>query len=212
MAGWIDISVPLRSRMAHWPGDAPFVIDQVMDIARGDVANLTTLSMSAHTGTHMDAPRHFVGGGCAIDTMPLEATVGTARVIAIADEHAVTAEELHRHAIVRGDRLLFKTRNSERCWKKSRCFLKQFVHINAGAARYLASLGVRCIGIDYLSVGGYQTDGVETHQILLGAGIWLIEGLDLSAVTPGRYDLVCLPLKIEGGEGAPARAIVRRLR
>lgn len=211
MPGWIDISVPLRSPMAHWPGDAPFVIDQVMDMTRGDVANLTTLSMSAHTGTHMDAPRHFVDGGRPIDAMPLEATVGTARVIAIQDENAITAGELHRHHIVRGDRLLFKTRNSERCWK-SRCFLKQFVHINAGAAEYLANLGVRCVGVDYLSVGGYQTDGVETHQILLGAGIWLIEGLDLSAVAPGRYDLVCLPLKIEGGEGAPARAIVRRLR
>jgi arylformamidase len=210
MTGWIDISVPLRSRMAHWPGDAPLYLDQVSDMARGDAANVSTISMSVHTGTHMDAPRHFVADGPGIDTMPLNATVGTARVIEIQDEDTITAEELERHTIVRGDRLLFKTRNSERCWK-SRCFLKQFVHIRADAAQYLASHRVRCVGVDYLSVGGYQTDGVETHQILLGAGIWLIEGLDLSGVEPGRYELVCLPLKIEGGDGAPARAIVRKL-
>lgn len=210
MSEWIDISVALRTGMPHWPGDIPVNITQTMNIGAGDVCNLRTLSMSAHSGTHMDAPLHFLAGGAAIDTMPFDATVGHARVVGIQSESAITRDELEACRPQPGERLLFKTGNSR--WWKNRCrlFMKNFVAVDADAARYLVDCGVRTVGVDYLSVGAYKGDGVETHRVLLGAGVWVIEGLDLSSVEPGLYDLVCLPLRIEGGDGAPARAALRR--
>lgn len=210
MSGWIDISVPLRSGMVHWPGDPPPSMDRALDMDAGDVCNARVLHMSAHTGTHMDAPLHFVRDGMSIDQMPLDATVGVARVIAIQDPDTIGRRELELFDIRKGERLLFKTSNSAHCWK-CRYFLKEFVHVNAEGARYLVDRGVSAIGVDYLSVGAYKADGVETHQILLGAGVWIVEGLDLSAVAPGTYELLCLPLKIAGGDGAPARAFLRSL-
>ena len=210
MSEWIDISVALRTGMVHWPGDIPVAIEQTSSIERGDAANLSTMHMSAHTGTHMDAPRHFVQDGASIDAMPLEATNGPARVIAVAGE-AITAECLEGNGIQPGERILFKTRNSALCWKYGRCFLKNYVAIDPSGARYLAQQRVRALGIDYLSIGPYGPEGAETHRILLGAGVWAIEGLDLSGVEAGSYELVCLPLKILNGDGAPARAMLRRL-
>jgi arylformamidase len=207
---WIDISVGITNRMPHWPGDPAPRVRRVADMSRGDVCNVTAIDMPAHTGTHMDAPLHFVAGGAPIDTMPLDATVGEARLIAIENEEVITPAELAAHHIQRGERLLFKTVNSDRCWQRE-CFLKHFVHLSADASRYLVNCGVRTVGVDYLSIGAYQGDGVETHQILLGGGVWAIEGLDLAGVPPGRYELICLPLKLVGADGAPARAIVRPL-
>jgi arylformamidase len=211
MSEWLDISVPLRSRMPHWPGDIPVEIRQTMDMHGGEACNLRTISMSAHTGTHMDAPLHFVADGQPIDAMPGEATIGPARVIAIEAAQAITRAELERHAPAAGERLLCKTRNS-RIWQgRCRMFMKDFVAVQPEAAKYLVERGIQTLGVDYLSVGSYGGDeGVETHRILLGAGVWVIEGLDLSAVEPGNYELICLPLRIEGGEGAPARAMLRR--
>jgi arylformamidase len=210
MGDWIDISVPLRTGMPHWPGDIPVTIRQTMRIESGDACNLSTLSMSAHTGTHMDAPLHFVRGADGMDTMPLEATMGPARVLGIEDDRAITRRELQMFKPRPGERLLFKTRNSQ--WWQTGCrfFMKNFVAIEADAARYLVQCEVRTVGVDYLSVGAYEGDGVETHQVLLGAGVWVIEGLDLSRVEPGDYELACLPLRIEGGDGAPARAALRK--
>ncbi len=210
MHNWIDISVPLQSPMPHWPGDPSPLMDRVADMDRGDACNVRYLRMSAHTGTHVDAPLHFVNTGQSIDQMPLTATVGPARVIAIEHSESLTPEELARHSIQRNERILFKTRNSPAAWN-SPDFVKQFVHCNAAAAAYLVERQVQTIGIDYLSIGAYEGDGVETHKILLGAGIWIVEGLNLTGVEPGAYELICLPLKIIGGDGAPARAIVRRI-
>jgi arylformamidase len=212
MSEWLDISVPLRNRMPHWPGDIPVDIRQTMDMGRGDVCNLQTLSMSAHAGTHVDAPLHFVASGKPIDAMPGDATIGRARVVEIADPNAITRGELEPYAPAAGERLLCKTRNSGWWQRRCRMFVKDFVAVQPEAASYLVACGIRALGVDYLSVGAYGGDeGVETHRALLGAGIWVIEGLDLSAVEPGSYELVCLPLRIEGGEGAPARAMLRRL-
>ncbi len=136
--------------------------------------------------------------------MPLSVGMGQARVIEIRDPESIKPEELRPHQIQRGERILFKTRNSARCWQ-----MDDFVYISQEAARYLAAQQVQTVGIDYLSVGGFFKDGVETHHALLDAGIWLIEGLNLSKVEPGMYELVCLPLKIEDADGAPARAILR---
>jgi arylformamidase len=207
---WIDVSVALHSGMAHWPDNPPVQIARMLDMERGDICNVSTLAMGSHTGTHMDAPVHFVRGGKGIDDMPLEATIGPARVIEIHDPASIKPDELRSQAIRRGERLLFKTRNSARCWHTDD-FIEDFVYISQEAARYLAALGVQTVGVDYLSVGGFTQDGPETHQALLEAGIWIIEGLNLSQVSAGVYDLICLPLKIVHSDGAPARAILRKL-
>src|SRR5579885_414636 len=131
--------------------------------------------------------------------MPTEATMGRARVIEIQDRESIKPDELRPHTIQRGERLLFKTLNSARCWQTDQ-FIEDFVYISQEAARYLAELGVQTVGVDYLSVGGYKKDGPQTHQALLGAGIWVIEGLNLAQVAPGSYELLCLPLKIAGGD------------
>jgi arylformamidase len=205
---WIDVSIPLRTGMVHWPDDPPVSIERVQDIERGDVATVSSLSMGAHTGTHMDAPLHFFRTGKSIDTMPLTATLGRARVIEIRDPESIKPDELRPYKIQRDERILFKTRNSASYWQTDD-FVEDFVYISLEAARYLAAQRVQTVGVDYLSVGGFFRDGVEIHHTLLEAGIWIIEGLNLSSVAAGIYELVCLPLKIEGGEGAPARAILR---
>ncbi len=205
---WIDISVPIYSGMVHWPDNPPVQIERMMDLERGDAANVSKLELGAHTGTHMDAPRHFLADGAGLDEMPLEAAIGPVRVIQIEHPNVILPAELEAHNLQAGERVLFRTRNSVRCWKSDQ-FIEDFVYISAAAAQFLADKHVRTVGIDYLSVGGYVYDGVETHQILLGAGIWLIEGLNLSSVLPGVYELVCLPLRIVSADGAPARAILR---
>lgn len=205
---WIDVSATLKTGMVHWPGDPPARITHALDIERGDPCTVSLLEMGAHTGTHMDAPAHFVRGGMGIDDMPLDAAVGAARVIAIRDRTSIKPEELLRHGIRHGERILLKTRNSDRCWDTDR-FFEDFVYLSATAAQYLAERQVSLVGVDYLSVGGFRADGVETHQALLQAGIWIIEGLNLKRVPPGTVQLLCLPLKVLGGDGAPARALVR---
>ena len=204
---WIDISLPLQSGMPHWPGDPVPSMARALDMDLGDICNARHLKMSAHTGTHMDAPLHFVNNSESIDRVPLTATIGPARVIQIEHPAFIGTEELTRHNIQPGERILFKTRN---VWDP-KAFKKVFIACNAAAARHLVERKVQTVGIDYLSIGAYEADGVETHQIILGAGIWVIEGLDLTKVEPGLYDLICLPLKILGGDGAPARAVVRKI-
>jgi len=141
--------------------------------------------------------------------MPLDATVGPARVIAIGDTKSIKRAELVGHGISVGERILFKTLNSDHAWD-SDTFEENFVFISQDGARYLAECGVRTVGVDYLSVGGFREDGPETHHALLGAGIWIIEGLNLRGVEPGAYEMVCLPLRLMGAEGSPARAILRK--
>ena len=194
--------------MVHWPGDREVKIERIKQLSRGDDCTLSALSMGAHSGTHMDAPSHFLRGAPDLDSLSFAAVVGRARVLAIRNPEKITPEELRGHRIRRGERLLFKTRNSARCWK-SDTFVKDFVYISAAAARLLAERRVALVGIDYLSVGGFYRDGRETHEILLGAGIWILEGLDLSRARPGLVDLVCLPIRLAEGDGAPARAILR---
>ncbi len=208
--GWIDVSVALHSGMVHWPDNPPVRIERMLDIEHGDAANVSKISMGSHTGTHMDAPLHFLREGKGLDEMPLDAAMGRTRVIAVNDPETVKPSHLREHDIRSGERILFKTQNSARSWP-SRTFIEDFVYVSQEAARYLAARGVRAVGIDYISVGGFRKDGVETHRALLEAGIWVIEGLDLSEVEPGEYELVCLPIKVERSDGAPARAILRNI-
>jgi arylformamidase len=202
------VTVSLRDGMVRWPDNPPVRIKRVQDMDRGDDCNLTSLSLGVHSGTHMDAPVHFSRRGLGIDAMPLAATVGPARVIAIRDRESITPEELRRHRLRRGERVLFKTRNSPRCWRTDD-FVEDFVHLTVEAARYLAARRIMTVGVDYLSVAGYRQDTVATHKALLDAGVWIIEGLDLTKVRAGRYELLCLPVKIAGGDGAPARAFLK---
>jgi arylformamidase len=207
---WIDISTPLHNGMVHWPGDVPFERIETLKLADGGECNLSQMSTSVHTGTHIDAPRHFLDGAAGIETMPIAAGIGRARVIAIRDPKLIRIEELESHRPAKGERLLFKTRNSREFWKTDE-FQRRFVHFPPDTAQYLAQCGVQTVGVDCLSVGGFETDGAETHRILLRAGIWIIEGLQLEHVEPGEYELFCLPLKIVGSDGAPARALLRKL-
>jgi arylformamidase len=209
-SAWIDVSVAFRTGMAHWPDNPPVRIARILDITQGDECTLSMISMGAHSGTHMDAPVHFLRGGKRLDEMPLSAVIGPARVIAIRDPECITVEELRPHRIRRGERILFKTRNSARVWKTD-AFTKEFVYLSTEAGEFLAARRVRTVGVDYLSVGGYEKNGPEVHRALLTAGIWIIEGLDLSRVRPGEYDLICLPIKIAQSDGAPARAVLRRI-
>jgi arylformamidase len=206
---WIDLSVPLHSGMAHWPGDPEPSFERISEIAQGAAANVTMCRMTAHTGTHMDAPCHFLDGKDGIDRFPLSLAVGPARVIAVPRAPVVGRAQLETKDIKPGERVLFKTRNSDRRWD-NQDFETGFVALDASGARLLVERGVSLVGVDYLSVGLFQGDGVETHQLLLGNGIWILEGLNLSAVSEGEYELVCLPLRIAGCDGSPARAILRQ--
>ena len=206
---WMDISVPIYTGMAHWPDNPSVQVEHLFHVRRGDISTVSTLSMGSHTGTHMDGPFHFLLEGKGLDEMPLDAAIGRARVIEIHDPESIKLDELRPHNVQQGERLLFKTLNSTRCWKTD-TFVEDFVYLSQEAARYLASVGVQTVGIDYLSIGGFAKDGLETHLALLGAGIWIIEGLDLSQIEPGTYELICLPLRIADSDGAPARAILRK--
>ncbi len=206
---WIDVTRPITDEMPVWPGDPGPDIVQTLSMEDGDICNLSKVVMSVHTGTHMDAPRHFIPDGVSMNGLPLDAVIGEARVVQINDPVAVRPAELPAD-LAAGERILFRTRNSAELWARPG-FQEDFVYISNEAAQVLASRGVRTVGIDYLSIGGFHKDMVETHETILGAGIWVIEGLDLSQIEPGRYDMVCLPLKLAGVEGSPARVALRRL-
>jgi arylformamidase len=194
---WIDVSVPLTTGMVHWPGDPAPSFERISDMQQGAEANVTLCRMTAHTGTHMDAPNHFLAGGSGIDEFPLEMGIGRARVITIAPAvQAISDRDLQNKGIRPGERVLFKTKNSNGRWDH-REFLPDFAALSESAAGFVSGAGVVLVGVDYLSVGLYEADGIQTHQILLRAGIWIVEGLNLAAVIEGEYDMVCLPLRIQ---------------
>jgi arylformamidase len=207
---WIDISVPIRPGMHEWPGDDPFRLVPVAAIEQGDAYAVSRATMTWHVGTHMDAPAHMLGGAPTIDGVPLDTCIGPARVIAIRHRSLVTRAELERHTIRAGERLLFKTRNSSTAWK-AEAFSRDFVALAPDAAAYLASRRVRLVAIDYLSIDPFEAADMPAHKCLLGNGIAVVEGVCLAGVPPGRYQLVCLPLRIAGGDGSPVRAAIRRL-
>ena len=164
-----------------------------MDLGRGDACNASRLAMGVRSGTHMDGPVHFLHEAAGLDEMPLTATMGQARVIQIEHPCEITADEIRQHGLQAGERVVFRTSNSARCWR-SGTFVEDFVYITEQAAMHLAETKVQTVGIDYLSVGCYHSDGAKIHKILLQAGIWIIEGLDRSPVTGGQYEMICLPV------------------
>jgi arylformamidase len=192
----LDISVPIRPGMITYPGDPTVTLERVSTIADGALANVSRLDFGVHTGTHVDAPVHFLEGAAAADELPLDALLGRIRVIAA---EALTPSELR--GLELPDRVIFKTSNSE-LWARSN-FSDDFLSLDGPAAQVLLDRGVRLVGIDYLSIGDE-----EAHRALLGAGVVTIEGLDLRRVEPGEYELVCAPLKLAGSDGAPARVFL----
>ncbi len=207
---WIDISIPIHNKMVHWPGDPVPRVERIKDRDKGDDVTLTELQFIDHVGTHVDAPLHFLAGGRTIDKMPVDATMGRARVIEIKNPVSIELKELEPHGIRRGERILFKTRNSSRCYKTDD-FVPDYVYFSVDVAKYLVQRGVRVVGLDYLSVGKYgdrQNLG-DTHRILLEGGVYIIEGINLAKVKAGRYDMVCLPLLLEKGDASCARALLR---
>lgn len=208
MSEWIDVSLPIISGMVHWPGDPEVEVERQLDIAEGEVCNVSRILMGSHIGTHIDPPLHFFEEGKSMDAWPLELGIGSARVISIQNADCVTAEELRKHGPKAGERILFRTRNSDLGFEGE--FRKDFVYVSADAAQVLVDAKVAVVGIDYMSIGGYYKDGEETHRILLGAGIWVIENLVLGGVDAGEYEMICLPLRIAGGDGAPCRVVVKR--
>jgi len=205
---WIDVTAPLHTGTPHWPSDPDPKFERISRIEDGAVCNVSMMHMSVHTGTHMDSPLHFLADGIGMDQMPLDATIGPCRVVEVKDRESIKVKHLNPLKLRRGERLLIKTVNSKHCWNDGK-FHKDFVYISKEAAAYMVERGIRTVGVDYLSVGGFFKDGVETHHHLLRARIWIIEGLNLSQVKPGRYDLNCLPLKTLNCDGAPARALLK---
>ncbi len=205
-----DISLTLSPSLPTWPGDPPVELARISKMEEGADANVTRLGGTVHIGTHVDAPYHFLGGEAATaESLALEVLIGPARVVSLLEiEQAVTAADLEAAGIPPGvTRLLIKTRNSELWARGESEFRDDFIALEASAAEWVVARGVRLVGVDYLSVAPFRAP-VPTHRILLQAGVIALEGLDLSAIEPGEYTLYCLPLKIAGSDGAPARAIL----
>ena len=203
-----DITLTITPQMTVWPGDPPVIMERTRSIALGDNANVSQIKMSCHTGTHVDAPDHFLNNGKTVEALSLDLLVGRAYVLYLPDVNLITASVLMQADIPpRTRRLLFKTRNSEYWAKGNSEFQADFVGLSVDAAELLVDRNVKLVGIDYLSIAPYKM-GSPVHTILLNAGVVVIEGLDLSQVSQGRYTLHCLPLKLGGADGAPTRAIL----
>ena len=209
---WIDVTATLDPATTPiYEGDAPMKFEFLKDMRKGDALTLSAYSLGAHSGTHVDAPMHFVLGGATIDKVSLEPLIGPARVLDIPDGvQAIDAAELGRHEWRGAPRVLFRTRSSRRGWMASATFHRDFAYIAPDAAQLLADAGVRLVGIDYISAEQFGAPAPRTHRILLGKGIPIVEGLALEGISAGDYDLIVLPMKVAGHEGAPARAVLRR--
>lgn len=209
MSRIFDVTIPLSAELPTYPGDPPFEFRFVQRLEGGDPANVGQIRLGTHAGTHVDAPSHFLRGGATVDQLPLEILTGKARVVAIpASCDRIDVDDIRGIDLSDEIRVLFRTRNSGLLRRP--VFEESFVHLTPGAASYLVQSGLKLVGVDYLSVDGFGSHDFPVHQTLLGAGVVVVEGLDLSDVEPGEYDLTCLPLRIAGGDASPVRALLRR--
>lgn len=203
-----DISLLISQDLPIWPGQPNIQLERIKKIEQGDNSNVSRIDMSVHTGTHVDAPYHFLPEGKTVERLQLKALTGRAYVMYLPDAETITASVLEKADIPpRTRRLLFKTRNSKYWADKDSHFQSNFVGISEDGAEFLVKRGVKLVGVDYLSVAPYKNSR-PTHEILLKAGVVVVEGLNLSEINQGRYTLYCLPLKLDGSDGAPARAIL----
>lgn len=209
-----DITVPISKQVPVYEGDPNVQLETAKSLSKGDGVNVTSLCMGAHTATHVDAPNHFIEGTRKVHELELEKLIGFARVVEIDQSvTAISAEDVKNANLQGVERVLFKTRNSQFWNNQESGFRKDFTYIEPEAARELVNLGVKLVGIDYLSVERFASEGHPTHVTFLEKEVIIIEGLDLREVSAGDYELICLPLKIvsETGDGAPARAILREI-
>lgn len=202
-----DVSLPIVSGGLVYPGNPEISITPQQEISKGASSNVSLLTLGSHTGTHVDAQKHIIDGGLAIDALPLDVLMGPALLIAFPDDvMAVGEKELRAHDLTGQQRVLIRTRNSG--FIRKRDFTRDFTYVAPDGAMYLASLGVKLVGCDYLSVEQFHSGHHMTHRTLLGRNIVIVEGLDLSVPPPGTYDLRVLPLRLAGLDGAPARAVL----
>ncbi len=202
-----DISVPIRSGGLVYPGNPEIDISLQQAVAKGASANVSTIRFGSHTGTHADAARHFFDDGQPVDKIPLERLIGPALLVSFGDKVlSVGAAELREHDVKGHKRILIRTRNSALLSQKE--FVKDYTYLAPDGAQYLVDLGVELVGVDYLSIEQFHSGHHRTHRTLLAQAVVIVEGLDLSAPAPGEYQFICLPLRIEGCDGAPARAVL----
>jgi arylformamidase len=204
----LDVSVPLAQGMPAYPGNPEFELQPVKRVAQGASSNVSRLVMGTHTGTHVDAPRHFFDDGPGVDRLALDLLIGRARVIGIGRRGGIGAGDLSSAGLREDLRVLLRTPNSA-LWQGSG-FREDYTHLTEDGARYLVNQGVKVVGIDYLSVEQFKKPGAPAHRALLSEGVVIIEGLNLAEAEPGMYDMVCLPLRIAGADGAPARVVLKR--
>ncbi len=205
-----DITVTISSDLPVYPGDPGIQIRPTLSLAAGDVCCVSQLSFGTHIGTHVDPPAHFVAGGATIDQLSLDVLIGPARVIDVGDVPFIDAAVLHRANLDGVTRVLFKTRNSQ-LWNSTDEFHEDFVYLETDAAEMLVERGIKLVGIDYLSVEKFNFTEPTTHYALLRHNVIIVEGLNLSAIAPGDYELICLPIKLKDGDGGPARVVLREL-
>jgi arylformamidase len=202
-----DISVPIRSGGLVYPGNPEIEITLQQAVAKGAGANVSFIRFGSHTGTHADAARHFFDDGQTVDTIPLERLIGPAILLGFPDDlRAVTASDLRKHDLKRHTRVLLRTRNSALLSQKE--FVRDYTYLAPDGAQYLVDNGVELVGIDYLSIEQFHSGHHKTHRTLLERSVVILEGLDLTVPAPGEYELICLPLRVEGCDGAPARAVL----
>lgn len=206
----IDVSMDIEEGMIHWPTDPGVAVKHFSSIKNGDSANNSEICCGTHTGTHIDAPRHFIENGIGIDGINPDLLIGPCRVVEVnSGIKTISKDFLEPLNITKGERLLFKTKNSLWINDKDRNFHEDYVYVAAAGAKYLVEKGVILVGVDYLSVEGYHI-GHDTHMALLGAGIVVIESLNLFNAQPGKYRLIALPIKIKNSDGAPCRVLLEK--
>lgn len=205
----VDVSVLLAPGLATYPGNPAFELTPVKRIAAGDSSNNSRLVMGTHTGTHVDAPLHFFDGRPGADALALELLIGRARVIDLPHRGGITEKHLAGAGLREDLRVLLRTPNSA-LWNSSDGFHSDYTYITEGGAKFLVDQGVKVVGVDYLSVEEFKKAGAPAHRALLGAGVIVIEGLNLSDVDAGQYEMYCLPLRLANGDGAPARVVLKR--
>jgi len=205
-----DISLPISNDLPVWPGDPSVSLIMTNSIVKGDQCNITRIQIGAHTGTHIDAPYHFLNDGATVDTIPIETFIGTCLVVDLDSEVLIEEKDLRKYNLAGHSRILIKTRNSA-MWSNNirKSFITNYVALGIDAARYLVEINTILVGIDYLSIESFQSEGSPVHKLLLRNNITVLEGLNLSGVKAGKYELICLPLNLEGCEGSPARVLLR---
>jgi arylformamidase len=211
MSEFIDITVGIEEGLAVFPGDPPVEINYIKSIKEGDLSNVTQICASVHTGTHIDAPYHFFQNGMKIEDIDLEKLMGPIEVVLIRNTSIITREILEKTNLGEFKRVIFKTDHSYLLDRFTR-FRKDFVHFSVDACGYLVEKAVRFVGIDSFSIESYESKDFMGHKILLGAGIPVLEVLDLKGVSPGSYEMLCLPMRVDTGDAAPARVLLKTLK